>query len=248
MLRQKSIRSIKGGNMRRIFSLQLLLVMGLGLSGQALAQNADSDLAPVPNSEAAYGSAQPTTPPAPAPMAAAPTDPAQSAPAVAPTTDPARYDQKSVLQAATGFFGKGAEGVAGAIERIFADLGEPNGYITGNEASGAFLVGLRYGSGTLFHKVEGNSTVHWTGPSLGVDVGGDASKVFTLVYSLNDVEDLYHRYPAVEGKVYIVGGFTANYHQRRQVILVPIKMGVGWRLGANVGYLKYSKKARYMPF
>ena len=246
--------------MRRIFRLHLLLALGLSLSGPLMAQNADSDLAPVPNSEAAYGTtpAQPAAPATEAPaapaapdaMAVAPaaTDANATAAAPAASGDPTRYDQKSVLQAATSFFGKGAEGVGGIIERIFADLGEPNGYIAGTEASGALLVGLRYGSGTLYHKVEGNSTVHWTGPSLGVDIGGDASKVFTLVYNLNDTEDLYRRYPAVEGKVYIVGGFTANYHQRAKVILVPIKLGVGWRLGANVGYLKYSKKPRYLPF
>lgn len=241
--------------MRHMFRLHLMLILGLMLSGPLLAQNADSDLAPVPSSEAAYGTTAPASAAPAEPVAvatapaasAAPTGETAAAPAAA-TGDPTRYDQKSVLQAATGFFGKGAEGVGGMIERIFADLGEPNGYITGNEASGALLVGLRYGSGTLFHKVEGNSTVHWTGPSFGVDVGGDASKVFTLVYSLNDTQDLYHRFPAVEGKVYIIGGFTANYHQRGQVILVPIKLGVGWRLGANVGYLKYSKKPRYMPF
>src|SRR3546814_6742128 len=92
-----------------------------------------------------------------------------------------------------------------------------------------FMVGLRYGSGTLFHKVEGERPAYWTGPSVGFDVGADASKTFTLVYHLNDTEDLFERYPQIEGKLYFVGGFTATYLQRDDVILVPIKLGVGWR-------------------
>ena len=116
------------------------------------------------------------------------------------------------------------------------------------EVGGAVVVGLRYGSGTLHHKVEGDMPVYWTGPSLGVDFGGDGSKTFALVYRLDDTADLFKRFPAVEGKVYAVGGFTANYLQRGRVIVVPVKLGVGWRLGANLGYLKFTKTSKLSPF
>lgn len=193
--------------------------------------------------------------PAPAPVTTpATTTPAAPAPATTPqaaaaTADEATtYDQESVLKAATGVFGKGAEGLGKLIEKIFAEQGRPNAYIVGQEGGGALIVGLRYGNGTLYHKVEGERTVHWTGPSVGFDIGGDLSKSFTLVYHLNDSEDLFRRYPAVEGKVYFIGGFTANYHQREQVILVPIHLGAGWRIGANIGYLNYTKERTYLPF
>jgi hypothetical protein len=177
------------------------------------------------------------------------------APAVAPVQTPpppaaapsGGYEQKDVISAAEGVFGKGAEGAAKLIEKAFKDMGKPNAYIAGREVSVALVAGLRYGSGQLYHSVEGNSQVHWTGPSIGPDVGGDGSKVFTLVYHLNDVADLYRNYPAVEGKVYVIGGFTANYLQRGDVILVPIKLGVGWRLGANIGSLCFSKESRWIP-
>jgi hypothetical protein len=158
------------------------------------------------------------------------------------------YDKETVIKGAEGVFGKGAEGVGKVIERIFADLGRPTGYIVGQEAGGAFIGGLRYGDGTLYHKIEGEQKVHWTGPSVGFDIGGDASKNFTLVYNLNDTQEIFQRYPAVEGKVYFVGGFTVNYHQRGNIILAPIRLGAGWRLGANIGYLNYTKDRTYIPF
>lgn len=157
------------------------------------------------------------------------------------------YDKQTVLGAATGVFGAGAEGLATLIERAFADYGRPNAYIVGQEGSGAVIVGLRYGNGTLYHKVEGEQPVHWTGPSVGFDLGGDASKVFTLVYQLYDTELIYQRFPSIEGKVYFVGGFTMNYHQSNDIILAPIHLGAGWRLGANIGYLHYTKKRTFIP-
>lgn len=179
----------------------------------------------------------------PAPAAA----PAAAA-APAPPPSSATYAEDDVLGAAEGVFGKGAEGLADIIRKTFKDRGQPNGYIVGREAGGAIIVGLRYGSGTLYHKVEGERKVHWTGPSVGFDIGGDGSKVFALVYNLNDTEELYRRYPAAEGKAYLIGGFTANYLQRDNIVIVPIKLGVGWRLGLNGGYLKFSKKGKVLPF
>jgi hypothetical protein len=164
------------------------------------------------------------------------------------TSNLGTYDQKSVIGAAEGVFGKGTEGLGKVVERIFKDLGRPNAYIAGREVGGAVIVGLRYGDGTLYHKVEGEQKVHWTGPSVGFDLGGDASKSFVLIYHLNDMQDIYKRYPAIEGKVYFIGGFSVNYHQNGNVILVPVRLGAGWRLAANIGYIHYTKDRTYFPF
>ena len=195
-------------------------LVGLLAAGPALAQEAQT--APVP---------------APAPAAAPPPPPATQT-----------YAEEDVLGAAEDVFGKGAEGLAEIVRKTFKDRGQPNAYIVGREAGGAFIVGVRYGSGMLYQKVEGERKIHWTGPSVGFDIGGDGSKVFALVYNLNDTEDLYRRYPAAEGKAYLIGGFTANYLQRDNIVIVPIKLGVGWRLGLNGGYLKFSKKGKVLPF
>lgn len=162
--------------------------------------------------------------------------------------DTGTYDEDTILNEAGDFFGEGAEGLGKIIEKIFADLGRPNGYIKGTEGSAALIIGLRYGSGELAHKIEGNRLVHWTGPSIGLDAGGNLSKSFTLVYNLYDTEDLYHRYPAIEGSFYYIGGLGVNYQKRGDVVLAPIRLGVGLRAGANIGYLKYSKKRKILPF
>jgi hypothetical protein len=131
---------------------------------------------------------------------------------------------------------------------VLRDQGEPNAYIAGREAAGAVVVGLRYGSGKMFHKVEGERSVYWTGPSVGFDIGGDASKVFVLVYNLYDTQELYRRFPQGEGRVYVVGGFSASYLRRGNVVLIPVRLGVGWRVGVNAGYMKFTEKHRWMPF
>lgn len=158
------------------------------------------------------------------------------------------YQRDDLLSAAEGVFGKGASGLAGIIEDILKDQGQPNAYIAGREAGGAIGVGLRYGSGELFHKIEGQRKVYWTGPSIGFDVGGDANKVFVLVYNLYDSQELYKRFPAGEGRVYFVGGFSASYMRRGDIVLIPVRLGVGWRLGVNAGYMKFSEKQRWLPF
>ncbi|MDB5713385.1 MAG: hypothetical protein JWO15_782 [Sphingomonadales bacterium] len=175
--------------------------------------------------------------------------PSTTAPAssLATRTTPT-YHKDDLIGAADGVFGKGAAGLAGLLEKILKDQGEPNAYIAGREASGAFVVGLRYGSGTMSHKVEGQRPVYWTGPSVGFDVGGDATKVFTLVYNLYDSQELYRRYPQVEGRAYFVGGFSATYLRRGNIVLIPIRLGVGLRLGANVGWMKFTEKSRWLPF
>jgi hypothetical protein len=156
--------------------------------------------------------------------------------------------RKDVFSAAEGVFGRGTEGLAGLIENVLREQGEPSGYITGREAGGAFVLGVRYGSGTLHHGVEGDREVHWTGPSVGFDFGADANKVFVLVYNLHDSQKLFRRYPAAEGNAYVVGGFTASYMRRGDVVLIPIRLGVGARLGINAGYMNFTEKNRWLPF
>src|SRR3546814_3209910 len=131
--------------------------------------------------------------------------------------------REDIFTAAEDVFGKGAAGLGGIIEDILSDQGEPIAYIKGQEAGGAFVFGVRYGSGTMHHEIEGDRVVHWTGPSLGFDFGADASKVFVLVYNLYDSEDLFQRYPGAEGNAYALGGFTASYHRSGDVVLIPVR-------------------------
>jgi len=187
------------------------------------------------------------------PVAAAPPPASASAPsadarATATSQAADTFERDDLLAAGEGVFGKGAEGLAGILERILKEQGRPNAYVAGREASGAFVVGLRYGSGMMTHKVEGQQPVYWTGPSVGFDVGGDANKVFVLVYNLYDSEELFNRFPAAEGRLYLVGGFAATYLRRGNVVLIPIRLGVGWRAGVNVGYMKFSHKNKWLPF
>ena len=212
----------------------------------------DADLAPAPAPAAPAPARQVDVPPAyvpdqtvpPAPATPAPTQPGASATSAADDT----FERDDLIGAAEGVFGRGAEGLAGIMENILKDQGKPNAYIAGREAAGAFVVGLRYGSGVMNHKIEGQRTVYWTGPSVGFDVGGDATKVFVLVYNLYDSQELYRRFPAAEGRAYFVGGFSASYLRRGNTVLIPVRLGVGWRLGANVGYMRFSEKQKWLPF
>lgn len=158
------------------------------------------------------------------------------------------YTSDEILIAAGQFFGITTEGLASIIEKVFADKGRPNGFVAGEEISGAFVVGLRYGRGTLNRKAADPLPVFWRGPSIGWDFGGNASKVFTLVYRLSDDETLFQRYPGVDGSVYFVAGVGVNYQQRGDVILAPIRTGIGLRAGANVGYLHYVREEGWLPF
>lgn len=171
--------------------------------------------------------------------------PAASEPAPAETTT---YKQDDLIGEAEGLFGKGAKGLATLIEDILKDQGEPIGYIVGREGGGALVVGVRYGSGTLHHKIEGNMPIYWTGPSIGLDVGASAANTFVLVYNVYDTEELYERFPAGEGQAYFVGGFNASYLRKGNIVLIPIRVGAGLRLGVNAGYMKFSKKQRWLPF
>lgn len=249
-------------SLRRWARLSLMALAATGLTAApALAQigtvdpntQIDADLVPgAPASNDAVTGAAPIETTTEAPIATPPAANTSTAPATTAATNASdgsvTYKQDDLIGAAEGVFGKGAEGLAGMIEKILKDQGEPIGYITGREASGAIGVGLRYGSGTLFHKIEGQRDVYWTGPSIGFDLGGNAANTFVLVYNLYDSQDLYKRYPAGEGAAYLVGGFNASYLRWKDVVLIPIRLGVGYRLGANVGYMKFSEKRTWLPF
>lgn len=184
--------------------------------------------------------AVPPTSPSPAPSI--------DAPAVTIPQNGDTYHEDDLIGAAEGLFGKGAQGVAELIQGLLKDQGEPNGYIVGREGGGAFVFGLRYGSGTLYHKVEGQRPVYWTGPSIGFDAGASAANTFVLVYNLYDTEELYKRFPAGEGQAYFVGGFNVSYLRAGDVVLIPVRAGAGMRLGINAGYMKFTHKQNWMPF
>ncbi|TNE59075.1 MAG: DUF1134 domain-containing protein [Sphingomonadales bacterium] len=200
----------------------------------------------------AFGSAAQGAEPNPATSAATPVENAAVEQAEAATAtaqaDSTTYAEDDLIGAAEGVFGKGAEGLAGLIEDLLKKQGEPNGYIVGREGGGALGIGVRYGSGTLYHKVEGKRPVYWTGPSIGFDAGANAGNTFVLVYNLYDTEELYKRFPAGEGQAYLVGGMHASYMRKGDIVLIPIRVGAGLRLGVNAGYMKFSKKQRWLPF
>lgn len=197
-----------------------------------------------PPGQPVSGQSIPAEPAPPQPGGSAPATPA----AVPPSPAVKAYREDDLIGAAEGVFGKGAKGLADIIRKVLKDQGEPSAYITGREAGGALVVGLRYGSGTLFHAVEGQRPVYWTGPSVGFDAGGDAGRTFVLVYNLHDSQELYQRFPAGQGTAYFIGGFTASYLRSGDVVLIPIRLGVGMRLGANVGYMKFTEKQNWFPF
>ncbi len=159
-----------------------------------------------------------------------------------------RFTENEIVQKANDFFGATTEGLATAIQKVFADLGQPNAYIEGEEASGAFVVGVRYGKGRLNVKggVQGMQ-VYWQGPSVGFDVGGNAAKVFTLIYDLPRAEDLFQRFPGVDGSAYFIAGLGVNYARSGQTTVAPIRTGGGLRLGANVGYIHFTREASWNP-
>ncbi len=160
------------------------------------------------------------------------------------------YTADELVAAGSRELGIAAEAIGGAIERIFADQGDsPTAYIAGEEGSGAVGVGARYGRGALHMKdLSASQEVFWQGISIGWDVGGNASRVFTLVYGLYYPDMIYRRYPGVEGSAYLIGGLGVNYQQADGIILAPIRTGVGLRLGANVGTMAYSRQRNLLPF
>jgi len=173
---------------------------------------------------------------------------ALTGPAWAAENEKDTYDQDSITRDVVKFFGKSSEGLGKIVAKAFKEHGRPNGYIKGEEASGAIGVGLRYGDGVLTLKDGVRRKVYWDGPSIGFDFGGNASKVFILVYHLPSAAKIFQRFPGVDGSLYFIGGAGINYQQRDNIILAPIRLGVGFREGASVGYMHYTRKKTWNPF
>jgi hypothetical protein len=219
----------------------------LGGAAAARAQPVESSALPPAQSNGAPPPPRPANAPndpypsAPPPPAGQPGQPSQ--PGQAPG-----YTRDEIVGNVSNFLGVTAESAGAAVERLFAKNGRPTGYIAGEEGSGAFVAGARYGRGLLYMKGKDPVEVFWQGPSVGFDWGGNASRVFTLCYDLTEPNTIYQRFPGVEGSAYLVGGLGVNYQKAAGVTLAPMRAGVGLRLGANVGYLSYSRKRHIIPF
>src|SRR3979411_3104337 len=169
-------------------------------------------------------------------------------PLTAQQQPPATYQSGDLVSAGHHFFGEVSRGLAQIIEQAISNWGQPNGYILGQEASGAFVAGLRYGEGTLYTRNAGDLRVYWQGPSVGFDWGGDGARTMTLVYNLPSTNAIYQRFAGVDGSAYIIGGFGMTALTANSIVLVPIRPRIGLRLVANLGYLKYTPRATWNPF
>jgi len=175
-------------------------------------------------------------------------DPAQAAAAADPNAQaPSQYSMQEIIDSGNNFFGSTSGGLAKAVETIFKKYGMPNGYIQGQEASGAFVLGLTYGEGILYTKNAGDHKMFWQGPSVGLDAGGDGARVMILVYKLSNIDTMWGRYGGVAGSAYFIAGVSFNVLSRQGVLLVPIHTGLGARLGVNINYLKLTRKATWNP-
>ena len=158
------------------------------------------------------------------------------------------YSGDELVDKGHEFFGSVAQGLASMVERSVSQFGLPNAYILGEEAGGAIFAGARYGEGTMYTRNQGEHPVFWQGPTIGLDFGGDGSKVMMLVYNLNSISDVFGRYPGVDGSAYVVGGLGMTVVKYGDVVMVPIRSGVGARLGVNIGYLKFTQEPTWNPF
>lgn len=163
------------------------------------------------------------------------------------SSDDKTYSMKEILQEVEGFFGTGAENLGKVVEKVFKDNGQPNAYIRGEEAAAALGIGIRYGKGTLNSKTGPSEKLYWQGPSIGFDAGANVSKVLILIYNLPANDELFQRYPGVEGSLYFVGGVGVNYLQSGSTIVAPIRVGAGWRQGISAGYLDFTREASIIP-
>jgi len=177
----------------------------------------------------------------PPPAAVAPAPPPQPAPAN-------QFSSNELIDAGHRFFGGVSRGLAMIVEKAVSRWGQPNGYILGEEASGAFVGGLRYGDGTLYTKNAGDIRVFWQGPSIGFDAGADGARTMMLVYNLPRTEAIFERFGGINGSAYFIGGFGMTALVANNITVVPIRSGVGLRLGANLGYLKFTTRPTWNPF
>ena len=250
-----------------IASVLMLLAPATSL-GEQLPWNSDPNAyQPAPDSApSAYGNAPPADPyyprakrrygaqpayqqPAPPPVEYGYDNPVQPSEPVQPQYGADQtYGPEDITRAGHRFFGRVTTDLAGVVEYAFQHNGRPNGYILGEEGGGAFVAGLRYGEGTLYTKNAGTRKVYWQGPSIGYDFGGEGSKTMVLVYNMHSPEDVFYDYAGVGGHAYIVGGLGITYLKSGPVTMAPIRSGLGLRIGANVGYLKFTRAPTWNPF
>jgi hypothetical protein len=183
-----------------------------------------------------------TPPPPPPQQQAAPPPPPR------PQQRKDTFGPDEIVREGHRFFGTVSRGLAQVVEAAVSKWGEPNGYILGQEGSGAFVVGLRYGDGKLFTRNAGDRRVFWEGPSVGFDTGGEGARTMMLIYSLPATDAIYQRFAGIDGSAYFIGGFGMTALTANNIVVVPIRSGVGLRLGANIGYLKFTPKATWNPF
>jgi hypothetical protein len=184
-------------------------------------------------------------------VVAQPAPPPGEQPGPPPGAQPApapHFSSNEVLDTGHRFFGSVSRGLAQLVERAGNQFGQPNGYILGQEGGGAFIGGLRYGEGALFTKNAGDLRVFWQGPTLGWDFGGEGARTMMLVYGLPSSDAVYQRFVGVDGSAYVVGGLGMTVLTFNNVVVVPIRSGVGLRLGANIGYLKFTDRPTWNPF
>lgn len=232
--------------------LAAAFVLAGTIAMQAAAQPAPAyppAASPYPPAAAPYSTPAPSyRPPGAAPYSPPPAAPA---PAYAQHPVPPRDDQFSpgeLIEAGHRFFGGVSRGLAMIVQRAGSQWGQPNGYILGEEAGGAFVGGLRYGDGTLYTKNAGDRRVFWEGPTVGLDAGADGARTMMLVYNLPRTDAIFDRFGGIDGSAYFVGGLGMTALTARDIVLVPIRTGVGLRLGANLGYLKFTARPTWNPF
>jgi hypothetical protein len=174
--------------------------------------------------------------------------PGQPLPPPPPPNQPAGFTPGELVNAGHRFFGTVSRGLATVIEKAVSQWGLPNGYVLGEEAGGAFIGGLRYGEGMLYTKNAGDLKVFWQGPTVGYDFGGDGARTMMLIYNLPATDAIYQRFAGIDGSAYFIGGFGMTALTSNNIVLVPIRSGVGLRLGANLGYLKFTPQSTWNPF
>ena len=157
-------------------------------------------------------------------------------------TTKSAYNETELVTAISDHMGVTAESAASTLERLFKKQGRPVGYITGEEGGGALIFGAKYGEGTLWMKNGESKKIYWKGPTVGLDAGAEVSRVFTLVYDLDNTDDIFRRFPGVDGSAYLIAGMAVHYERANGITLAPVRAGAGVRLGANIGYTSYVKK------
>jgi hypothetical protein len=206
---------------------------------------------PVPPPQAAPYQPPPQAAPYQPPPQAAPYGPPQAGPpdaAPPPSSSSREFSPNELIDAGHRFFGGVSRGLAMVVEKAVSQWGQPNGYVLGEEASGAFVGGLRYGDGTLYTKNAGDLRVFWQGPSVGFDAGADGARTMMLVYNLPQTTAIFNRFGGINGSAYFIGGFGMTALVADNITIVPIRSGVGLRLGANLGYLKFTERPTWNPF